>query len=287
MPAQDPAVAPDRFGLIIGAMKCGTTSLFNYLAGHPEIAPSEPKEPNYFCGEHFDPDDLGGFYRLWRWQPGLHRIAMEASVNYTKLPGMPNCAERIARCKGLDVRFVYSMRNPVDRLTSHVYHGVHQGWVQPLEQGVSEHAINVSRYAMQLDPYVSLFGRERILLVVLEEFEKAPAEQLRRICEFFEVDPEAPLSGLDVSHNPASGHFVEHPLWTRLREVPAVAALARLVPSGLRRSLQRSTGQRLEVRRELTAQERAHVLHELTPDLLRLRDQYGIDAGETWGIELG
>ncbi len=287
MPVEHQVIAPDRFGLIIGAMKCGTTSLFNYLAAHPEVAPSDPKEPNYFCGEHFDPDDQSRYYRLWDWQPGAHRIAIEASVNYTKRPEKPNCAERIARCQGLDVRFVYSMRNPIDRLTSHVYHGVHQGWTQPLEEGLSEHAINCSRYAMQLEPYVSLFGRERILLVVLEEFEKAPLDQLRRICEFFEVDPEAQLRDLDVAHNPASGHFVEHPLWTRLREIGPVQALARVVPPALRESLRRATGPKLDVRRELTPQERDQVIHELTPDLVRLRDEHGIDAAATWGIELG
>ena len=41
---------------IIGAAKCGTTSLHHYLDQHPEVSMSEVKEPRYFC-RHFD--DLG------------------------------------------------------------------------------------------------------------------------------------------------------------------------------------------------------------------------------------
>jgi len=29
---------PERHALIIGAMKCGTTSAFHYLSTHPQIA---------------------------------------------------------------------------------------------------------------------------------------------------------------------------------------------------------------------------------------------------------
>ena len=34
--------------LIIGAQKCGTTSLYNYLSYHPDIIGSKPKEVDYF-----------------------------------------------------------------------------------------------------------------------------------------------------------------------------------------------------------------------------------------------
>jgi sulfotransferase family protein len=284
--AVDRSVKPDRFALIIGAMKCGTTSLFNYLASHPAVAPSREKEPNYFCAEDFSADDLDDYFALWDWEPGVHEVAIEASVNYSKMPTKPNCAERIAHCKDLDVRFIYSMRNPIDRIASHVYHAAHEGWMKPLDAGVPEHAINCSKYAMQLEPYVSLFGRERILLLVLEEFEKAPREQLLRICQFLGIDPDVELSDVEVRHNPASSHSVEHPLWSRLREIGPVHALSRLVPARLRQSLLRSTSQKLDVRRELTPQERTLVTEALSSDLARLRSEHGIDPERAWGIQL-
>ncbi len=37
---------------LVGAPKCGTTSLFHYLGQHPEIYISPTKEPNYFAGRN-------------------------------------------------------------------------------------------------------------------------------------------------------------------------------------------------------------------------------------------
>ena len=39
----------DRPAMIIGAMKCGTSSLFDLLARHPCIAGSIDKEPEFFA----------------------------------------------------------------------------------------------------------------------------------------------------------------------------------------------------------------------------------------------
>src|SRR3990172_200927 len=39
---------------LIGAAKCGTTALSEYLRRHPHIFFSEPKEPNYFCRDYYN-----------------------------------------------------------------------------------------------------------------------------------------------------------------------------------------------------------------------------------------
>ncbi len=271
---------------IIGAMKCGTTSLFNYLAEHPEVAPCSTKEPDFFCREDLHEDQLAEYFALWEWREGVHKVAIEASANYTKIPSNPDCGERIARFPDLDVRFIYCMRNPIDRIASHVYHGLYAGWTRPLEEGISDHLINCSRYAMQLDAYASRFDRDRILLVVLEEFRKAPEAGLRRIFEFLGLDPDFEVPELDRPHNVATDHFKEHPAWNRLRNVGYARALARVVPPSLRQALRRKTGHRVEARRTLTPEEEAMVLSQLKSDLERLRAEYGIDPATAWGIDL-
>ncbi len=276
--------SPGRFGLIVGAMKCGTTSLFEYLAAHPEVASCRTKEPNYFSSDDFQPHDPQSYFSLWDWEPGAHKIAIEASVNYTKIPTNPDCAERIAQFSDLDFRFIYCLRNPIDRIESHVYHGLYAGWTNPLEEGISDHTLNVSRYAMQLDAYAKRFGRDRILLVVLEEFQKAPAEGLRRVCEFLEIDPSFQFTD-HRSHNPSSDHYIEHALWNRIRSVKSLRRFAQLISSTWRRSILRSTGRKLDVRRRLTTSERAEISESLRGDLVRLKSNYGIDAAATWGIE--
>ena len=43
-----PESAPDRIALIIGAMKSGTTTLFEVLSQHPQIAAAPDKECDFF-----------------------------------------------------------------------------------------------------------------------------------------------------------------------------------------------------------------------------------------------
>jgi hypothetical protein len=207
-------------------------------------------------------------------------------VNYSKRLRFPDCAERIAQCGGVDFRFIYCMRNPIDRIESHVYHGLHAGWTGTLDEGISDHTLDVSRYAMQLDAYASRFGRDRIFLVVLEEFEEAPARVLGEVCEFVGVDPSFQFDEPGAARNRATDHHLEHPLWARMRAVTPLRLLARAVPSGVRQRILRATGRSIETRRKLTPAERFQIVEALRPDLLRLRSEYGIDADARWGIDL-
>ena len=47
--------------LIIGGMKCGTTSLHNYLATHPEVFMSEEKELDFFTSWNIRERGLGWY----------------------------------------------------------------------------------------------------------------------------------------------------------------------------------------------------------------------------------
>ena len=87
----------DNFALIIGAAKSGTTSLFYYLAEHPEISSCSIKEPNFFTDDEKLSKGWGWYQNLWTWDSEIHKIAMEASTSYTKIPYFPNAAERIVK----------------------------------------------------------------------------------------------------------------------------------------------------------------------------------------------
>jgi hypothetical protein len=96
---------PRRFGVIIGGMKCGTTSPFDYLARHPDVCASAIKNNNLFSGDEFEEFDLTGYHKLWLdWCPEKHKVAIEASPNYTKIPSRPNVPQRIAQFQA-DRRF--------------------------------------------------------------------------------------------------------------------------------------------------------------------------------------
>src|SRR4028119_1824807 len=69
--------------IIAGVAKAGTTSLFNYLAQHPEVFPSDVKETRYFdalrFGEQLDP--LERYAEYFRRRTS-ERYAVEATPSY-------------------------------------------------------------------------------------------------------------------------------------------------------------------------------------------------------------
>ena len=82
----------ENFAIIIGAMKAGTTTLFDHLAAHPAIAPASPKEPGFFAFEEKFDAGLASYEALFDFDAESHKWALEASTDYTK----PSC-ERYCR----------------------------------------------------------------------------------------------------------------------------------------------------------------------------------------------
>jgi hypothetical protein len=174
--------------IVIGGLKCGTTSLHHYLSLHPEISMSRPKELNFFVAELNW--DLG---RDW-YASHFDRTAPvrgESSPHYTNLPRFRDVAERM-RSLLEDARIVYMVRNPIDRMLSHYVHNVGGGYEQRgLEEALADPDgayVNRSRYAMQAEPYLREFGPERVAIVSREELRDDRGATMRRIFEVLEVD---------------------------------------------------------------------------------------------------
>ena len=81
----------DAYVMIIGAMKCGTSSLYEYLIEHPQICPCAIKEPEFFsaCQPHgYDAngrrvkDHIARYDDLWAFDAARHRYALEASTGH-------------------------------------------------------------------------------------------------------------------------------------------------------------------------------------------------------------
>lgn len=276
------ADGPERFGVIIGGMKCGTTSLFDYLARYPEVCASTIKETNFFSGDTFNQSDLTEYQQLWPdWCPERHRIAVEASPNYSKIPSRPDVAQRIGQFKA-DWRFVYLLRHPLERIESHLTHGQARAWNA---SEVNEHHIICSMYARQLDSYVDVFGREAILIVQSSHLKHNRTETLPRIADFLDLTVPPPEKDVSGTSNEWVTHRIDHPLvqWARQRSM--LRAVGKLVPAGARRWVRRGVGSPVS-RVALNTDSREQILDQLRPDLTRLRDQYGVDVSKEWGIPI-
>ena len=176
--------------IVIGGLKCGTTSLHHYLSLHPRISMSRPKELNFFVAElnwELGPDWYASHFD--RSAP----VRGETSPHYTNLPRFAGVAERM-RSLIPEARVVYMVRDPVDRMLSHYLHNLGAGYEsRSMEDALADpHGsyLNRSRYAMQVEPYLEAFGADRVAIVAREELRDDRAATMRRLFELCGVDPD-------------------------------------------------------------------------------------------------
>jgi hypothetical protein len=200
--------------IIAGAQKAGTTSLFDYLSGHPQCAPSYTKEVHYF-DDAFDRGE--NWYRMHFPLSAQPRLCYESSPYYMFDPRVP------ARVRELlpDVKLIFLLRDPVSRAYSHYQHSVRRGH-EPLSfeaaldaepqrlAGEQEQLIanpylrsNSHRwysyatrgyYADQLVRWFRLFPRRQILLLQAEWLFKQPTAAFSEVLDFLELDAWRPAN---------------------------------------------------------------------------------------------
>ena len=290
----------ENFVIIIGAMKAGTTTLFDQLADHPAIAPANPKEPGFFAFENIYARGLDWYDGLFGFDPAIHTWALEASTDYTKYPHAKAVPQRLAET-GRRFKLIYIVRHPLKRMQSHAKHTQH--WrkelgqiVSPisdhgLDQGISSINLDASRYAMQLDQYQDYYERGDLLLIPFEGMISNASQVMERVSLFLSIDQVGLPDKLKASNTAGAVQRSEEPgaLWRAARAVtPFRLAAKALIPEDMRARWRKKTRPRVEVegRFELTAEEAETYLDQLRPDLIRLRDVYHFDVQKWWSIEI-
>jgi len=192
--------------LIVGAAKSGTTSLFQYLRGHPEVFMPDLKEASFFAGDGIRTE--AEYLGLFRGSAGKKAIG-EASVAYLYLP---ETAPAIRALLTPDVRVVIILRNPVDMAYSLWGHMVREGretleFFDAIKAETSRMAnaafrreakgwlynyayLDRARYAQQVEVYLRTFDRAHVRVLIFEEFFADVAGGFGELCAFLGVDPE-------------------------------------------------------------------------------------------------
>jgi hypothetical protein len=298
--------APTAF--FIGAPKCGTSALTNFLAQHPQIAVPRVKEPNYMCVD-FDlprPRSEEEYLDLFPIRSST-RVLLDASVLNLYSQAAP---ERIARYAP-EARILVALRDPVDVM--HAWHGqmvyTSNEQIANFEEALAAEndrlegrrlpAAGTGRrcpklllyrllasFGEQLARYFALFPRDRILVIPYEDIRSDPGRTYERVLRFLQVDPAFCPEFKEV--NPAKGRRLPraHRFLKRW-----LAGPSRAVPLALRLRLIRMVDQlssRPEPRSELASSLRLRLRSELAEDLTRLRSFLGEDFARwcTSGKEL-
>lgn len=162
--------------IIIGAMKCGTSTLHEQLARQPGVFMSTPKEPCFFSDDEQWNRGIGWYGGLFT-QAGDATHIGESSTHYTKLPTYPKTVERLKKTLLEGTKFIYIQRDPIERLISHYIHEWTMGVINvPLEDALDSHPelIAYSQYERQLEPFYSAFGEDAVHVAQFEDLKANP-----------------------------------------------------------------------------------------------------------------
>lgn len=189
--------------MIIGSMRCGTTSLYEYLTQHPMFIPAIKKEVKFF---NFNFESGKSWYQAHFPAIADHTnyLTGEASPDYLYYPYI---AKKIAALFP-KMKLILMLRNPVDRSISQYYHWLKVGAeYRPLET-VIESELNLikqmaqpdfdgkikgkrkigclleSVYIYFLEKWLAIFPREQLLILKSEDFYTNPPVIVNQVCKF-------------------------------------------------------------------------------------------------------
>jgi hypothetical protein len=193
--------------IVIGAAKCGTTSLHEYLDKHPEIAMAREKELRFFVEEK-------NWRRGFAWYESQFdptaSVRGEATPAYSAFPLYRGVPERMAQTIP-EARLIYLVRDPVARIVSHFSHRtVNWPEMDTLEAALGnpsfrEWLVAPSRYWLQLEQYFEHFSESQILVLDSDELRRNRDETLASVFAFLGVDPTFRSPEFEQAHNVATG----------------------------------------------------------------------------------
>ncbi|ADE14476.1 sulfotransferase [Nitrosococcus halophilus Nc 4] len=193
---------------ILGAPKCGTTSLASWLSAHPQVFMTKPKEPNYFSKDipfSHRPRSLREYEQLFKAVESQHQAIGEASTAYLR---SKEAVPAILRYNP-SAKFIVCLRNPVEMVASvhmqlikvgrETEMSLEQAWkLQETRRHSKEVSqvclesndllyVNICSLGEQMERLFKLVSRERVLVILLDDMKIDPRREYRRALDFLGV----------------------------------------------------------------------------------------------------
>lgn len=275
MPASIP---PDAYVMIIGAMKAGTSSLFRLLEQHPAICAARAKEPEFFSEHQGHEVPVERYEDLFDFDLRTHRVCLEASTGYTKYPEETGVPHRM-QAYGLRPRFIYIVRDPVERVSSHLNYADMNSYEWAASSLFGFYAVTFSMYHTQLRKYLACYpDRDRYFIADFDDLRKDPAGLVRDIFRWLDLDT-APIA-VDARANATPPRSKAELALSR----SPIHRIRHLLPTDLREQLKtilRSYG--TPAKQDLTEVEKSQLHAWLEPDVIEFGRTFGFPV-EKWGF---
>lgn len=176
--------------MIVGAMKCGTTTLADILKNHDNISFCSIKEPQFFSESPSWRKELNKYRQLFAEKLN-GKIVGEASTGYSMYPEFNKNVWKDIFEFNPKMKIIYIMRDPIARVVSHYVHSYMRGYTRrSLRDAIINEPsfINRTRYYSQIKPYIDTFGRQQVLLITFEDFLKRKKQVLGDVAQFLGIE---------------------------------------------------------------------------------------------------
>lgn len=267
--------------IVAGAMKCGTTSLHDYLEVHPHVSMSRPKEVDFFAG--------GNSSKSLEWYKSLFdsqsRVRGESSQNYTKRHH-PTYANAIQNMHGTipDAKIIYIVRDPIERYKSHLsynYYTVSRKLNKWAEE--SEHFFKTGLYHYQLENILNFYPLEQILILDSDNLRNQRLATMNSVFDFLGIPKLANEAAFDFASNEYGSMRVP----VSVRSMALVRIASKVAPAltekALRSPLAQSHFLRNGGEKSISAEEAERLRDAYAPDVDKLRALTGLNF-QSWSI---
>lgn len=186
---------------ILGAAKCGTSSLYYYLEQHPQIYLPKNKEPHFFDNDTFWNEGFETYLKRHFKGAEGYPARGDATPRYFHWP--EKVIPRMLEVYPPDFpKFILVFRDPVERAWSHYLHRLRN----KIETETFERALELETtrlaedrwqwvgyfsdglYAKQLKKWLAHFPKSNFLFLLNEDLREEPMEAVKRAFRFLSVD---------------------------------------------------------------------------------------------------
>lgn len=301
--------------VIVGQPKSGTTALAQFLAEHPDVCMSVPKEPGYFATDliaesdayhegkqkYFSVRSKGDFNKLFQHsRPG--QVCGEASTIYLY---SQSAAENIYQ-HNPEAKIIIMLRNPIDMV-----HALHMQYVnttfedeQDFESALAKETERKQgkqlpkrarcpsllfyservKYAEHIQRFFDYFPQDQILILISEEFRNNNAAQFKKVAELLGVDAQFQpnFSTVHGSKSPRSQSI------HKLLHFPLLKKLAyKILGAKLYTSIYKTVNKVLmeqKARSDISPHTKTELSRQYYPEVVKVSTLLGRNLNKVWNI---
>jgi len=190
--------------LVIGANRCGTTSLWRALDSHPQVRVPSDKEREFFSADERYQRGLEDYVE--RTFPSLREEETMGTVTPQLMAPSPHASRAIVeRIRGTcsKVKIIAVLRDPIERDVSQfrrmkkISRGREESFDEFIERVATKRGglgkiplVRASDYGRILRVYFKAFRRRQIKVLFTDDLDRQPASFYRGVFEFIGVDPD-------------------------------------------------------------------------------------------------